>query len=149
MVVKKDQFAEKHHELELPNIQAMKLMQSFKSKGFVTEVYNWRWLYYTLTDSGVEYLREYLHVPAEFVPKTQQKPSRPQPAAPSFKRGTREERDFGGKKNYGDRDGAPDFAGRGGYRRGGGRGGFRGGRGGFRGGRGGGRGGFRGNNSEQ
>jgi small subunit ribosomal protein S10e len=47
--------------------------------------------YYYLTDSGIEYLRQYLHLPAETVPNTHKKPAR---AA-----GAREERPFGGERS--------------------------------------------------
>ncbi len=46
--------------------------------------------YYYLTDSGIEYLRQYLHLPAETVPNTHKKPAR---AA-----GAREERPFGAER---------------------------------------------------
>lgn len=48
----------------------MKLLQSFASKGFVTEVYNWRWFYYYLNDKGIAYLRQYLGIPDDIVPAT-------------------------------------------------------------------------------
>ena len=48
----------------------MKLLQSFASKGFVKEVYNWRWFYYYLTDEGITYLRQYLGLPEDIVPAT-------------------------------------------------------------------------------
>jgi small subunit ribosomal protein S10e len=59
----------------------MKLLQSFKSRGFVKEQFNWQWYYYYLTDEGIVHLREYLHLPAEIVPATLKKsraPSRPE-----------------------------------------------------------------------
>lgn len=103
----------KHNSLEIPNIHAMKLMQSLTSRGYVREKYNWLWLYYTLTDEGIEYLREYLHVPAETVPATLKKSEKPQPP-PSF----------GQRSRFGDR---PGRRGRGGYgNRDGGRDGYRG-----------------------
>ena len=48
----------------------MKLLQSFASKGFVKEVYNWRWFYYYLTEEGITYLRQYLGLPEDIVPAT-------------------------------------------------------------------------------
>lgn len=50
IVIKKDPFAPKHMYLELPNIQAMKLLQSLKSRAYVKEQFNWQYYYYTLTD---------------------------------------------------------------------------------------------------
>ena len=94
----------------------MKLGLSLTSRGFVNERFVWQYYYYTLTDEGIEYLREYLHLPAETVPDTLKKQSKP------------EDKGSFGSGGDGGRDG-----GRGGYRDGG-RGGFRGRRGG-RGGR--------------
>jgi len=102
LTVKKDLNAPKHHEIDVPNLYVIKLMQSFKSRGFVTERFNWQWFYFYLTNEGILHLREYLHLPDEIIPATLKKPR-----APS--------RPSGG-------EGAP--RGRGGY---GGRGGFRGG----------------------
>ena len=51
----------------------MKLMQSLKSKDHVTEVFSWQHYYWTLTDAGVESLRDTLHLPATIVPSTHKK----------------------------------------------------------------------------
>lgn len=81
MVGKKDFSKPKHDELEVPNLQVIKLMQSLKSRGYVKETFNWQWYYWYLTNEGIEYLRDYLHLPAEIVPATLKKqaarPSRP------------------------------------------------------------------------
>ena len=54
------------------------LMKSLKSRGFVRETFNWQYFYWYLENEGVEYLREYLHLPAEIVPNSAQiKLSRP------------------------------------------------------------------------
>eukprot|EP00455_Lapot_gusevi_P020817 TRINITY_DN21_c0_g1_i2.p1 TRINITY_DN21_c0_g1~~TRINITY_DN21_c0_g1_i2.p1 ORF type:complete len:196 (+),score=81.92 TRINITY_DN21_c0_g1_i2:85-672(+) len=163
---KKDVFAPKHHELEVPNLHVIKLLQSLKSQGLVTELFNWNWYYWALKNEGIEFLRSYLHLPAEIVPATLKKSSKPLTrSTPRFEEGGRGRgrgRGRGGRDEYRKRaDGAPrgfnpefqegeaapaaaegeaqpegGFRGRGGR---GGRGGFRGrgGRGGFRGGRGG------------
>lgn len=52
-------------------------MQSLTSKGFVKTQFSWQWYYYTITDEGLAYLREWLHLPAEIVPITHTKPARP------------------------------------------------------------------------
>jgi len=149
-------FAPKHMALEVPNLQVVKLMQSLKSRNFVKERYNWRYLYFFLTNEGIEYLREYLHINGETVPNTLKKSDKPQPP-PSFgiQRGDddgggrgrgrggrgRGGRGRGGRDEYRGAkkldDGAPESfnpefdSGRGGRGRGGSRGrGFRGGRGG-------------------
>jgi small subunit ribosomal protein S10e len=158
----------KNPHIEVPNVQVVKLMQSLESRGFVREKFSWMWHYYFLTNEGIEYLREYLHVSEDTVPATHKKSNKPQPP-PSFgsfggDRGKGKGKGgfkgsgggFKGGKGKGDRDdyrgpsdkdgGAPA-----GYRpefgssEGKGRGGFKGGgfgRGGASAGRGGGRGGF-------
>jgi len=141
---------EKHPNLEVPLLHVVKLLLTLKSKGFVKERYTWQYLYYTLTDSGIEYLRNYLHVSDLVVPNTLKKPTKPQ-QAPSFGQQRRFDDGEGGDRRGGrggGRGGRGRGAGRGGYRgersetsggNGGGDGGSRGGRGGFRsGGRGGG-----------
>jgi len=165
LVAKKDFTSAKHPHLEVPNLEVVKLMISLKSRDCVKERFNWQYYYFTLTEKGIEYLREYLHLPADVEPDTKKKQIKAQ-TRPSFRpadagrggdrdrngdreRGPRRDRDGyrGPKKEGTPGDFNPEFAGaedsgRGGFR-GRGRGGFRGrggGRGGFRGGRG--RGGF-------
>lgn len=58
------------------NLYVIKAMQSFESKEYVTCRYAWRNLYWFLTDAGIEYLREYLNIPAEVVPATLMKSTR-------------------------------------------------------------------------
>jgi small subunit ribosomal protein S10e len=74
MVAKKDPNAAKHHTLEVPNLHVMKLMQSLKSRGYVKEQFNWGWFYWFLTNEGIEYLRDFLHLLPEVVPDTLKKP---------------------------------------------------------------------------
>ena len=73
VAVKKDTRKESHDQIPVKNLFVMKEMLSLKSRGFVRETYNWRWSYYFLTDEGVEFLRRYLHLPAEIVPETHMK----------------------------------------------------------------------------
>ena len=71
IVVKQDSYQEKHSdELSIPNLEVMTMMKSFRSKGFVKSTYNWRYNYYTLTPEGIDYLRQYLAIPADVVPAT-------------------------------------------------------------------------------
>ena len=58
-------------------LQVIKLMQSFKSRELVTELFAWRHYYWFLTDDGIEYLRTYLNLPSEIVPATLKKSTRP------------------------------------------------------------------------
>merc|ERR1711998_347624 len=120
MVAKKDCNKPKHDDPELPvkNIYVIKLLTSLKSRGYVTESFSWQWFYWYLTNEGIAYLREYLHLPAEIVPATLKKSSRP--AARGI---ARDERGGGGKGG--------DWGGKGGDRDGYRRGGFEGGKGGF------------------
>lgn len=53
-------------------------MQSLTSRGLVKTQFSWQWYYYTLTPEGLDYLREYLHLPSEIVPNTHRKAPRPQ-----------------------------------------------------------------------
>ena len=80
MCVKKDPKACRHNELEdIPNIQVMMVMKSMASRSMVMEKYNWQWYYYFLTNEGIDYLREVLHLPPQVFPSTltKQRPSRP------------------------------------------------------------------------
>merc|ERR1711977_604177 len=103
MVAKKDFNKATHDdpELNVPNLHVIKLMQSLKSRGFVNERFSWNWYYYYLTNEGIDYLQKFLNLPADVVPATLKKTSRP--ARP-------ESGGKGGKGGYGRDDG---------YRRGG------------------------------
>eukprot|EP00112_Aurelia_sp_Birch-Aquarium-sp1_P010120 Seg2177.2 transcript_id=Seg2177.2/GoldUCD/mRNA.D3Y31 product="40S ribosomal protein S10" pseudo=true protein_id=Seg2177.2/GoldUCD/D3Y31 len=71
IVAKKDFNLMKHPELEtVPNLQVIKALQSLKSRGYVKENFCWRHYYWFLKNEGIEYLREYLHLPPEIVPAT-------------------------------------------------------------------------------
>merc|ERR1711934_101465 len=123
MVAKKDCNKPKHDdpELDVKNIYVIKLLTSLKSRGYVTERFSWQWYYWYLTNEGIAYLREYLHLPQEIVPNTLKKSSRP--AARGV---ARDEREGGGEGGWG-KGGRDD-----GYRRGfEGRDGGKGGGGGF------------------
>merc|ERR1711988_1133 len=67
MVAKKDCNKPQHDDPELPvkNLYVIKLLTSLKSRGYVTESFSWQWYYWYLTNEGIEYLREYLHLPSE------------------------------------------------------------------------------------
>lgn len=80
MVAKKDFYAPKHPELDVPNLQVIKAMQSLKSRGLVNEQFAWRHYYWYLTNEGIQYLRDFLHLPPEIVPATLKRQSRSEPA---------------------------------------------------------------------
>jgi small subunit ribosomal protein S10e len=54
----------------------IKACQSLTSRGFVKTQFSWSYYYYTLTEAGISYLREWLHLPAEIVPATHVKQQR-------------------------------------------------------------------------
>merc|ERR1719197_733473 len=96
-VCKKDFSAPTHPEIEgVRNIEVLALMKSLASRGYVRETYNWCYLYYYLTNEGIEYLRDFLNLPDEVVPETMNKAS----ARPA-----REGGDFEGQRADGDRKG--------------------------------------------
>eukprot|EP00042_Codosiga_hollandica_P042237 m.385195 g.385195 ORF g.385195 m.385195 type:complete len:149 (-) comp56279_c0_seq1:2765-3211(-) len=59
----------------VPNLHVIKAMTSLKSKGFVKEQFSWNHYFWTLTNEGIDYLRTYLGLPAEVIPKSLQKPA--------------------------------------------------------------------------
>lgn len=62
-----------HPEINVPNLQVVKLCLSLKTRGLVKENFCWAHHYFYLTDAGIEYLREYLHLPADIIPNTLKK----------------------------------------------------------------------------
>mmetsp|Transcript_96475 Transcript_96475/g.133739 ORF Transcript_96475/g.133739 Transcript_96475/m.133739 type:complete len:181 (-) Transcript_96475:73-615(-) len=128
MCAKDAKNAPKHHELDLPNLHVMKLMESLTSRDLVKKQYSWRWYYWYLTNEGVIYLREYLGtLPENVVPKTHVKQAaRPQAPRPGGF-GDRPDRGFGGGRGRfegGGRGGGFGRDGREGYRSGPREGGF-------------------------
>ncbi|GAA6038886.1 hypothetical protein JCM8097_000553 [Rhodosporidiobolus ruineniae] len=121
LVAKKDFNAPKHQELDVKNLFVIKACQSLTSRGYLTTHFSWQYYYYVLTPEGIDYLREYLHLPAEIVPATFKKQARaPRPGqaqrpegAYRAPRGGDEgyrRRAEGGKEGAGD-DFRPRFAG--------------------------------------
>lgn len=152
LYAKKDYNLAKHPEIDVPNLQVIKLMQSFKSREYVRETFAWMHYYWYLTNDGIEFLRTYLNLPSEIVPATLKKAARPPPSrtmggGPPGDRPRGPPRFEGDRPRFGDRDGyrggprgAPgDFGDKGGappefqpsFRGGGGRPGFGRGGGGY------------------
>ncbi|RZC77611.1 hypothetical protein C5167_001777 [Papaver somniferum] len=73
LYAKKDFNLAKHPDIDVPNLQVIKLMQSFKSKEYVRETFAWMHYYWFLTNDGIEFLRTYLNLPSEIVPNTLKK----------------------------------------------------------------------------
>lgn len=70
-VAKKDLHAKKHPHIEgVPNLHVIKALQSLASRGYVAEQFAWQHYYWTVTNEGVEFLRDSLHLPSEIVPAT-------------------------------------------------------------------------------
>ncbi|XP_050987882.1 plectin isoform X1 [Labeo rohita] len=79
MVAKKDKRPQTKHP-EIPgvdNLQVIRAMGSLKSRGYVRETFAWRHYYWYLTNEGIVYLRDYLHLPPEIVPTPLQRVRRP------------------------------------------------------------------------
>lgn len=57
-------------------------LQSLKSRGYVKEQFAWRHFYWYLTNEGIQYLRDFLHLPPEIVPATLRRQTRPETARP-------------------------------------------------------------------
>jgi len=79
LVVEKNfQPTSKHPEIDVVNLYIIKLMMSLKSRAYVREQFNWNHYYFFLTNEGIEFLRDELHLPAEVVPATlKRKPGQP------------------------------------------------------------------------
>ncbi|KAL6460409.1 hypothetical protein MHYP_G00303750 [Metynnis hypsauchen] len=72
LVAKKDKRPQRMHP-EIPgvsNLKVIQAMRSLKSKGFVKETFAWRHYYWYLTNTGIVYLRDFLHLPPEIVPSS-------------------------------------------------------------------------------
>ncbi|QSL64031.1 hypothetical protein MERGE_000186 [Pneumocystis wakefieldiae] len=79
LVAKKDFNASSSLELpDIPNLQVIKACQSLTSKGCLKTRFSWQYYYYTLTNEGIDYLKEWLHLPNEVVPNTHKRQTRPQ-----------------------------------------------------------------------
>merc|ERR1712243_98801 len=87
LVAKKDFFAPKHPDIDVPNLQVIKALTSLKSRGYVREQFAWRNYYWYLTNEGIQYLRDFLHLPPEIVPSTLKRQvrteTRPRASAPA------------------------------------------------------------------
>merc|ERR1719430_2668144 len=112
MVAEKDFHAPKHPELEtIPNLQVIKALTSLKSRGYVKEQFAWRHYYWYLTNEGIQYLRDYPHLPAEIVPATLKKPSRPEGRPRPMHQRPEGPRTEGSRDAYRRAPGAPDKTG--------------------------------------
>ncbi len=115
LVAKKDYNLPKHNDIDTKNLYVVKACQSLTSRGYVKTQFSWQYYYYTLTPEGLDYLREWLHLPAEIVPAThiKQQRSHAPPRGMMGAEGERERKPFGGRGGRGGERGDRD----GGYRR--------------------------------
>lgn len=70
IVVQKNAKLERHPEIPVPNLHVMMTLRSLHTKKYTEEKFNWQHHYYFLTNEGIEYLRDYLHLPATVFPST-------------------------------------------------------------------------------
>ncbi|KAK4990704.1 hypothetical protein LTR66_006745 [Elasticomyces elasticus] len=108
LVAKKDFNLPKHGDIDTKNLYVVKACQSLTSRGYLKTQFSWQYYYYTLTPEGLDYLREWLHLPAEIVPQTHIKQQRSH-APPRGMMGEDRERRPGGRGgprgDRGDREG--------------------------------------------
>ena len=97
LVAKKDYNQPKHEEIDTKNLYVIKALQSLTSKGYAKTRFSWQYYYYTLTDEGLVYLRNWLHVPEEIVPATHIKQAR---AVAGGRREDRRSRQHHGGEDY-------------------------------------------------
>jgi small subunit ribosomal protein S10e len=103
MVAKKDFNAPKHQDIDVSNLYVIKALQSLASREYVKVQFSWLYYYYFLTDKGFEYLREYLQLPQEIVPKTHIKTQRSVPRG-NFRGDRRDNENRGQRDEYRRRD---------------------------------------------
>ena len=103
LVAKKDFNLPKHNEIETRNLYVIKACQSLNSRGYVKTQFSWQWYYYTLTPEGLDYLREWLHLPSEIVPQTHIKQQRSHAPPRGMMGGDDRDRRGGGRGARGDR----------------------------------------------
>eukprot|EP01133_Synstelium_polycarpum_P007424 gene7424-8685_t len=127
MVAKKDFGAKSHPNVEdVSNLEVLMCLRSLKSMKHVTEHFNWQYYYWTLTDQGIQYLRQYLQLPETVVPSTLRKPTTRPTSRFGGERSERQEGERDGKRtgpsgefNPGFRGDRPSRGGRGGMSSGG------------------------------
>ncbi|KAJ9655289.1 hypothetical protein H2198_005818 [Neophaeococcomyces mojaviensis] len=117
LVAKKDYNLTKHGDIDVKNLFVVKACQSLTSRGYLKTQFSWQYYYYTLTPEGLDYLREWLHLPAEIVPATHIKQQRSHAPPRGMMGGDDRPRGRGGPRRDGDREGGRDGGREGGYRR--------------------------------
>ncbi|KAG0644167.1 putative 40s ribosomal protein s10 [Tuber brumale] len=120
LVAKKDFNLPKHTDIDTKNLYVIKACQSLTSRGYLKTQFSWQYYYYTLTPEGLDYLREWLHLPAEIVPATHVKQNRSHAPPRGMlggdgdrrpgggRGGERGDREGGYRRRFGDKDGGKD-----------------------------------------
>ena len=93
VVAKKDFDQPAHEEIDTRNLYVIKALQSLTSKGYVQTQFSWQYYYYTLTDEGVDFLRQELNIPEGILPMTRLKGAPAQRQGPASRDNQRR---FGG-----------------------------------------------------
>ncbi|EDN94619.1 hypothetical protein SS1G_10493 [Sclerotinia sclerotiorum 1980 UF-70] len=102
VLVAKKEYENKHPDIDTRNLYVVKACQSLTSRGYVKTQFSWQYYYYTLTPEGLDYLREWLHLPAEIVPATHIKVQRSHAPPRGMMGGDeRERKPFGGRGGRG------------------------------------------------
>lgn len=77
MVVKKDRRPQSiHPDVRLSNLKVMCAMRSLRSRAYIRQTFTWKHAYYYLTNGGMTYLRDHLHLPQEITPAPLQRVGR-------------------------------------------------------------------------
>ena len=78
---------ENHPNVAVPNLYVWLLLKSLTSKELVKKTFAWRHAYCSLTDAGIEYMRQYMGIPSDVVPKTLKVPAKAARPAGGERRG--------------------------------------------------------------
>jgi len=71
IVVRKDAYLPRHQNItEVANLKVMMIVKSLTSQGYLAQVFNWQWNYYSVTNKGVTFLAKALGVSSNVVPST-------------------------------------------------------------------------------
>jgi len=61
IVVRKDSYLPRHQNIgDVANLKVMMIVKSLVSQGYLAQVFNWQWNYYTVTSKGVTFLAKAL-----------------------------------------------------------------------------------------
>jgi small subunit ribosomal protein S10e len=106
---------------DVPNLHVLWLVKSLLSRKLVKEQFNWGWGYYTLTNEGIVYLKQYLStingvLGEDVVPKTHVAAKQARPASRPLTGDERPPRGPGGGDRGPRQDRPPREGGEGGYR---------------------------------